>query len=198
LEPVPAPKRIHSGKELLLTKSFDGKKVVSVSVEKNNQSLLKVWDFSKNKDLVDEEKELFEFEEKYKVSNVIFSPDGKKLLTRGLKNGKDILVSIWNINTGKKLFSFNNDQAQSNTFAFNEGELIGIGNVTFDGQYIQNTFKILDASINKEKEVFIYKAKMRFLENKDPLTIPLVFSPDGKKIASFNYVKYDSKSDEPE
>lgn len=211
-ETIPAPKRIHSGKELLLTKSFDGKKVASVSVEKNNQSLLKIWDFSNNKDLVDEEKELFEFEENHRVSSVVFSPDGKKLLTKCYQKeaGKSAIetpLSIWNVETGKKIFSLlddNNNQNQSTTIAFSIGDKIGIGRECIDDnnsdiRYVnkQATMKIIDLGINKEIKIFTYKTNDSVIRS-NKSSVPIVFSPNGKIIASAYRIVHNGKIKENE
>jgi TPR repeat protein len=197
----------------LLTKSFDGKKVVSVSVEKNNQSLLKVWDFSKNKDLVDEEKELFEFEEKHKVSSVIFSPDGEKLLTRCYqkkagKSQKETPLSIWNVGTGKKIISLlddNNNQNQLTTIAFSIGDKIGISREGIDDnnsdiRYVnqQATLNIIDLSINKEIKIFAYKTNDKGSIGFNNSSVPIVFSPDGKIIASAHCIVHNGKIKENE
>jgi WD40 repeat protein len=98
------------------------------------------------------------------VSNVIVTPDGKTMLSRGADN----VVRVWNAATGAELRQFAEPRGTSSVAFSPDAKLVALGNA--DG-----TIRLIEVEAGKEK---------RQLHGHKGGIATLAFSADGKKLAS--------------
>jgi WD40 repeat protein/tRNA A-37 threonylcarbamoyl transferase component Bud32 len=145
-----------------------GKGVISAAFSCDGQRLatgcddgmVKVWGTASGKELLSFKAHSLE------AFCVVFSPDGQRLITGGLK---DPTPRVWEAASGKELFTLNGHSAGIMSVVFSpDGRQIVTGSV--DG-----TAKVWDADTGKER--FTFRKHTTMVDS-------VAFSPDGQRIVS--------------
>jgi WD40 repeat protein len=132
---------------------------------------LKVWNAQTGKEIVSLQGHTA------KVTTVAYSPDGKRLAS----GSGDKTVKVWDAQTGRELLTFKKHSGQVNSVAFSpDGKRLASGSGTWDqtaakGGYVAVELKVWDAQTGQE---------LLALEGHNTAVRTVVFSPDGKRLAS--------------
>jgi WD40 repeat protein/tRNA A-37 threonylcarbamoyl transferase component Bud32 len=144
-----------------LTFSPDGRKLVSAS---NSDGTVKLWDASTGKKL-----QTFK-RQKNELSPLVISPDAARLASG---NAEDRSVKLWDAETGKELHSLKGHTAAVLQVGFSPD---GTRLVSSDSD---GTVKLWDVATGRKLHTFKGHKSVPLFG-----TLDLVFSPDGKRLAS--------------
>ncbi|MBI1918237.1 MAG: protein kinase [Planctomycetes bacterium] len=151
----------HTGRVHSVAFSADGKRIASGSTGQDGKinplwrGELKVWDAHSGQELLTLKQRTYE------VHSVVFSPDGKRIVSGG-----DETVKVWDDHTGQEVLTLKGHTSWVSSVAFSaDGKRIA------SGSYDQ-TVKVWDAQTGKEQLTLQGHA------------FRVCFSPDGKRIVS--------------
>jgi WD40 repeat protein len=129
-----------------------------------------------------------------RMVSVAFSPDGRRLATGnlGLLQGEPVgEAKVWDLQTGRQLFTLNTgggplhkrivyDLGSQSSVAFSpDGKrLASLGPLDFGGRELKRDLKVWDAQTGQEL------LTIKLVGRNNPTVTSVVFSPDGKRLAS--------------